>query len=79
MNQQIIRIYGCPLENLDVSQCKTYSPFNVWKIRRGKFIVQKSKTSLFDALRNDKSKIIYKYIKDVIIDEDKTYKRITRK
>ena len=34
---------------------------------------------LFDALRNDKSKIIYKYIKDVIIDKDKTYKRITRK
>lgn len=48
------------------------------KNKERKFIDQKSKTSLFDALRKDKSKIIYKYIKDVIIDDDKTYKRITK-
>ena len=72
------RIYGCPLENVDVPQFKIKSPFNVGKIRRGKFIDQKSETSLFDALKDDKSKIIYKYTKDVIIDDDKASKGSTK-
>ena len=66
------RIYGCPLENVDVEQFKIKSPFNVGKIRRGKFIDQKSETSLFDALKDDNSKIIYKYTKDIIVDDDKS-------
>jgi hypothetical protein len=66
------RIYGCPLENVDVEQFKIKSPFNVGKIRRGKFIDQKSETSLFDALRDDNSKIIYKYTNDIIVNDDKS-------
>ena len=66
------RIYGCPLENVDVSQFKIKSPFNVGKIRRGKYIDQKNETSLFDAIRDEKSKIIYRYSKDLIVDDDKS-------
>ena len=66
------RIYGCPLENVDIPQFKIKSPFNVGKIRRGKFIDQKNETSLFDALKDDNSKIIYKYTKELIADDDKS-------
>ena len=57
------RIFGCPLENVDIPQFKIKSPFNVGKIRRGKFVDQKSETSLFDAMKDENSKIIYKIYK----------------
>ena len=66
------RIYGCPLENVDIPQFRIKSPFNIGKIRRGKFVDQKNETSLFDALKDDNSKIIYKYTKEVIADDDKS-------
>ena len=52
------RIFGCPLEF--VKQLKLKTPFNVGKIRRGKFVDKKSETSLFDAMSTVKSKIIYR-------------------
>ena len=64
------RMYGCPLENVDIPQFRIKSPFNIGKIRRGKFIDQKSETSLFDALKDENSKIIYKYTKEIIADDD---------
>ena len=66
------RIYGCPLENVDVPQFKLKSPFNVGKIRRGKFIDKKNETSLFDAMKDENSKIIYKYSKELLIDDNKS-------
>ena len=66
------RIFGCPLENVDIPQFKIKSPFNVGKIRRGKFVDQKSETSLFDAMKDENSKIIYKYTKEIIPDDDKS-------
>ena len=66
------RIYGCPLENVDVSEFKIKSPFNVGKIRRGKFVDQKNETSLFDAMKDENSKIIYKYTKELIVEDDKS-------
>ena len=55
------RIFGCPLENVDVPEFKIKSPFNVGKIRRGKFIDKVQETSLFDAMKDVKAKIIYNY------------------
>ena len=55
------RIYGCPLENVDVPDFKIKSPFNVGKIRRGKFIDKTQETSLFDAMKDINSKIIHRY------------------
>ena len=66
------RIYGCPLENVDVAEFKIKSPFNVGKIRRGKFVDQKNETSLFDAMKDENSKIIYKYTKELIVEDDKS-------
>ena len=66
------RIYGCPLENVDIKEFKIKSPFNVGKIRRGKFSDQRSETSLFDALKDENSKIIYKYTKELIVDDEKS-------
>ena len=66
------RMYGCPLENVDIPQFRIKSPFNVGKIRRGKFTDQKNETSLFDALKDENSKIIYKYTKEIIADDDKS-------
>ena len=66
------RIYGCPLENVDVPEFKIKSPFNVGKIRRGKF-VDKSQgtTTLFDAMRDTKAKILHTYGKENMINDDK--------
>ena len=55
------RIYGCPLENVNVSEFKIKSPFNVGKIRRGQFIDKVQETSLFDAMQDVKAKVIYNY------------------
>jgi len=66
------RYYGCPLENLNIPQFRIKSPFNVGKIRRGKYSDQKNETSLFDALKDENSKIIYKYTKDIVLDDDKS-------
>ena len=63
------RIYGCPLENVDVSEFKIKSPFNVRKIRRGKFIDKVQETSLFDAMKDVKAKVIYRYGDEDILNE----------
>jgi len=64
------RIYGCPLENVDVPQFKIKSPFNVGKIRRGQFIDKTQETSLFDAMKDTKAKIIHRYGEENIGNED---------
>lgn len=66
------RYYGCPLENVNIPQFRIKSPFNVGKIRRGKFTDKKNETSLFDALKDEDSKIIYKYTKDILPEDDKS-------
>ena len=66
------RIYGCPLENVDIPQFKIKSPFNVGKIRRGKFVDKKNENNLFDAMKDENSKIIYKYSKEAIADDAKS-------
>ena len=65
------RIYRCPLENVDVPEFKIKSPFNVGKIRRGKFIDKVQETSLFDAMKDIKAKVIYKYGEENNDEEDK--------
>jgi len=55
------RIYGCPLENVDVPEFKIKSPFNVGKIRRGQYIDKVQETSLFDAMKDVNAKIIHRY------------------
>ena len=37
------------------------SPFDIGKIKRGKFVDKKSETELFDAMKDKKSKIIYRF------------------
>ena len=64
------RIYGCPLENVDVPEFKIKSPFNVGKIRRGKYIDKVQETSLFDAMKDIKAKIIYTYGEENNAEED---------
>ena len=66
------RIYGCPLENVDVPEFKIKSPFNVGKIRRGQF-VDKSQgtTTLFDAMKDTKAKILHKYGEENMANDDK--------
>ena len=64
------RIYGCPLENVDVPEFKIKSPFNVGKIRRGKYIDKVQETSLFDAMKDIKAKVIYKYEDENIVNEE---------
>ena len=61
------RIYGCPLEYCEELNMK--SPFNVRRIRRGKYVDKVQKTFLFDALKDIKSKILYRYSKEQIIDD----------
>ena len=58
------RIYRCPLENVDVPEFKIKSPFNVGKIKRGKYIDKAQETSLFDAMKDIKAKIIHRYEDD---------------
>ena len=55
------RIYRCPLENVDVPEFKIKSPFNVGKIKRGKYIDKAQETSLFDAMKDIKAKVIHRY------------------
>jgi len=64
------RIYGCPLENVDVPEFKIKSPFNVGKIRRGQYIDKVQETSLFDAMKDIKAKIIHRYGEENIENED---------
>ena len=55
------RIFRCPLENVDLPEFSMKTPFNVLKVRRGKFVDKKSETELFDAMKDIKSKIIYRF------------------
>ena len=55
------RIYRCPLENVDVKEFSMKTPFNIGKIKRGKYVDKKSETELFEIMKNPKSKIIYKF------------------
>ena len=55
------RIYRCPLENVEVPEFSMKTPFNIGKVRRGKFVDKKSETHLFEAMKDLKSKIIYKF------------------
>ena len=64
------RIFRCPLENINVPELSMKTPFNIGKVKRGKFVDKKSETGLFDAMKDIKSKIIYKF-------EDKTGERTT--
>ena len=61
------RIYGCPLEYCKELNLK--SPFNVKKIRRGKYSDKAQVTDLFEALRDIKSKVIYRYGNEIIADD----------
>ena len=61
------RIYGCPLEY--VPELKLRSPFNVKKIRRGKYVDKAQAIYLFEAMRNIESKILFRYTKDLAYDE----------
>ena len=45
------------------------SPFNVKKIRRGKFIDKAQAIYLFEAMKDIKSKIIFKYGSELTYDE----------
>ena len=55
------RIFRCPLENVDVPEFSMKTPFNIGKIKRGKYVDKKSETGLFDAMKDIKSKIIYRF------------------
>jgi len=55
------RIFRCPLENVEVPEFSMKSPFDVGKVRRGKYVDKKSETGLFDAMKDIKSKIIYRF------------------
>ena len=61
------RKYGCSLEH--VKELNLKSPFNVRKIRRGKYSDKAEVTVLFEALRDVNSKVIYRYGKEVIQDD----------
>ena len=61
------RIYGCPLEYC--KELNLRSPFNVKKIRRGKFIDKAQAIYLFEAMKDIKSKIIFKYGSELTYDE----------
>jgi hypothetical protein len=58
------------------------TPFNVRKIRRGKFVDKRSETELFDAMKSVNSKIIHKFgkensINDVDVNQVLTYKNFS--
>ena len=59
------RIYRCPLENVNVPEFNIKTPFNIGKVRRGKFVDKKSETYLFEAMKDLKSKIIYRFQNNV--------------
>ena len=64
------RIFRCPLENVNAPDFSMKTPFNVGKVKRGKYVDKKTETGLFDAMKDVKSKIIYKF-------QDKTGERTT--
>ena len=55
------RIFRCPLENVNVPEFSMKTPFNIGKIKRGKYVDKKSEIGLFEAMKDIKSKIIYKF------------------
>ena len=69
MTKHYRRIYRCPLENVDVEGLKMATPFNVRKIRRGKYVDKRSETELFDAMGSIQSKIIHKFNKENSVNE----------
>ena len=64
------RIFRCPLENVNAPDFSMKTPFNIGKVKRGKYVDKKTETGLFDAMKDIKSKIIYKF-------QDKTGERTT--
>ena len=76
------RIYRGPLENCINKEFNMETPFNVRKIRRGKFVDKRSETELFDAMKSVNSKIIHKFgkensINDVDVNQVLTYKNFS--
>ena len=76
------RIYRGPLENCINEEFSMKTPFNVRKIRRGKFVDKRSETELFDAMKSVNSKIIHKFgkensINDVDVNQVLTYKNFS--
>ena len=69
MTKHYRRIYKCPLENVDVENFNMSTPFNVRKIRRGKYVDKRSETELFDAMGSVQSKIIHKFNKENSVNE----------
>ena len=55
------RIFRCPLENVNAPEFSMKTPFNIGKIKRGKYVDKKSEIGLFEAMKDIKSKIIYKF------------------
>ena len=69
MTKHYRRIYRCPLENVEYEKMNLGTPFNVRKIRRGKYVDKRSETELFDAMGSVQSKIIHKFNKEKSIME----------
>ena len=82
MTKHYRRIYRGPLENFDLKEFNMETPFNVRKIRRGKYVDKRSETELFDAMKSVNSKIIHKFgkdnsINDVDMNQVLTYKNFS--
>ena len=65
------RLYGMPLENVKCPEFDIKSPFNVGKIRRGKYIDKKSETNLFDAMKDVHGKVIHRYGNESLPEESR--------
>ena len=82
MTKHYRRIYRGPLENFNLKEFNMETPFNVRKIRRGKYVDKRSETELFDAMKSVNSKIIHKFgkdnsINDVDMNQVLTYKNFS--
>ena len=55
------RIFRCPLENVNAPEFSMKTPFNIGKVKRGKYVDKKSEIGLFEAMKDMKSKIIYRF------------------
>ena len=79
MTKHYRRIYRCPLENVENEHFSLKTPFNVRKIRRGKYVDKKSETELFDAMSSINGKIIHKFGKENSLNKLDTTKSLTYK
>ena len=73
------RIYRGPLENFELPNLSLGTPFDVRKIRRGKYVDKKSETELFDAMSSVNGKIIHKFSKEKSFNDVDTSKALTYK